>query len=74
MVLFNGSAQWGHIICGVKILKHNAVYTDLKLNTANFYMQGKQKTCRYLFLNEFIDPIRFRWKREGNIISRVANM
>ena len=49
-------------------------YVDLKLNTSNFYMQGKQKTCRYLFLNEFIDPIRFRWKREGNIISRVANM
>ena len=71
MALFNGSAQWGHIICGVKILKHNAVYTDLKLNTANFYMQVKQKICTYLFL---IDPICFRWKREGNIISRVANM
>ena len=26
MALFNGSAQWGHIICGVKILKHNAAY------------------------------------------------
>ena len=51
MALFNGSAQWGHIICGVKILKHNAVYTDLKLNTANFYMKGKQKfVCTYFLM------------------------
>ena len=42
-------------------------YIDLKLNTANFYMQVKQKICTYLF----IDPIHFRWKREGNIISQV---
>ena len=24
--LFNSRAQWGHIICWIKILKHNAVY------------------------------------------------
>ena len=28
-------------------------YVDLKLNTANFYMKGKQKICMYLFLNDY---------------------
>ena len=28
-------------------------YIDLKLNTANFYMKGKQKICMYLFLNDY---------------------
>ena len=28
-------------------------YVDLKLNTSNFYMQGKQKICMYLFLNDY---------------------
>ena len=41
MGLFNGSAQLGHIIFGVKILKYNAAYS--KLYTTNFYLQGKQK-------------------------------
>ena len=52
MALFNGSGQWGHIICGVKILKHNAVYR-FKVEYSKLYMQGKQKICMYLFLNDY---------------------
>ena len=31
MALFNGCAQWGHIICGVKIFKHYAAYRLFKI-------------------------------------------
>ena len=38
MALFNGSGQWGHIICGVKILKHNAVYR-FKVEYSKLYIR-----------------------------------
>ena len=49
-------------------------YVDLKLNTANFYMQGQQKICMYLFLDDYLLNQFILDGREGNIILQVANM
>ena len=52
MALFNGSGQWGHIICGVKILKHNAAYR-FKVECSKLLFTG-QKICTYLYLNDYL--------------------
>ena len=51
MALFNGSGQWGHIICGVKILKHIAAYR-FKVEYNKLLFTG-QKMCTYLYLNAY---------------------